>query len=331
MTRKLSIILLLIALIPHAIVLFGAQGTALILNPQFQEIQAISLAVSLLIALSLPGITVQWMVTKNLAIMRNLCVRVKQGHYSQLLGVPNEPSSNEDELIQLMRDMNWMAHRIGVRERELQQAIQALANSQKKVDEQNQYLTAVNKQLLEAQQQLEKQAMTDPLTNIANRRCFFNTLNHQFAGCSAHSMSLLILDIDHFKLINDNYGHQSGDLVLKEVARLIQENIRTGDLAARIGGEEYAILLGNTEAEGAALLAHRLQSIIEKHSFAIEAGKEISVTVSIGVCAVKELPCCHNVENLYGFADKALYFCKNNGRNCIAIYRPESGAIAKLA
>lgn len=349
MVSKLRLGLVVVTLIPQAILYFVAQESVLAVNPQFHKIQAVSVAVSFVLALILPGPLVHWLFHKHFVRMRQLCERVKQGNYQEFLNLPNEARDGvgEDGVIILMRNMNWMAHQILVRERELQRAIIDLSASQKQVNEQNQYLTTANQQLLEAQQRLEKQAnelesnykrmqlmaMTDPLTRIANRRCFFETLAKKVTlpPCNMIPVSLLVLDIDYFKSINDNYGHQTGDYVIQKIAEIIQQHIRSTDLAARIGGEEYAVLLGDTDSHGAEKVAYKVKYAIETYSFKLQTGQSLQVTVSIGACTVTELPCYYDVEKLYGFADQALYFSKNNGRNCISFYLTENGRIAKIS
>lgn len=349
MTAGLRLVFLVIVLIPQAIIFGMAYETSMAANRYFNQSQALALACSIFLVMGLPGLTTEWLVSKPLRRMRELCSRVKQGNYRQLLNLPNESSDGveEDEIILLMRDMNWMARQIGIRESELQHAVTNLSEYQKQLDEKNAYLTAVNDKLVEVQKQMQKQAaeleatckcmqvmaMTDPLTHIANRRCFFETLSRQIttANCNKQSVSLLVLDIDKFKAVNDNYGHQAGDKVLQKVAAIIQQNIRSSDLAARIGGEEYAILLTNATPEGASLLAQKVKMAIESHAIELNDKHQIYVTVSIGVCTLAQRPCYFNVEKLYCFADQALYYSKNNGRNCISVFYADTKSIIKVS
>ncbi|MBC8015808.1 MAG: GGDEF domain-containing protein [Sporomusaceae bacterium] len=245
-----------------------------------------------------------------------------------------------------MRDMNWMARQIEMRERDLRQAADDLWKSRNHMDEQNKMLLSVNAELLAVQEilkertiqlesscsRMEVMAMTDPLTEIANRRCFFETLERQFTErvCNRCPISLLIIDIDFFKTINDTYGHQAGDTVLLELARIIQDNAREEDLAARIGGEEYAILLPGTLLEQAVSVANRIQTGIGKHKFLL-GEDQVSVTASIGICTLSQALCCFDREKIVNYADQALYHSKHNGRNSISVYDPDTHLITKVA
>lgn len=349
MVTKLRVVFLIIVLIPHIIMFSMTYGTVLAVNKHFNQIQAIALACSLFLVMSIPNLTIGWLITKPLRQMRELCSRVKQGYYRELLTLPNEPTdvSEEDEITLLMRDMNWMARHIGIREKELKQAIDDLSEYQKQIAEKNVYLLSVNKKLIEAQEQMRKQAieledtckcmqvmaMTDPLTQIANRRCFFDSLDRYFSPpiCKLLSVSLLILDIDKFKVVNDSFGHQAGDQVLREIATVIKNNIRSNDMAARIGGEEYAVLLYDANLDDAVLIASKIKKAIEKHAISLDKNKQIFVTVSIGVCTLMQKTCRFDVDRLYCFADQALYHSKNNGRNCISVFYTDINSIAKIA
>lgn len=349
MITKLRLVFLVIVLIPQGIMFGMAYKSVLAANQYFNQIQAVCLASSFLLALGLPQLTVGWLLSNYIARIRQLCARVKKGNYCELLSLPNEArdGDGEDEMTALMRDMNWMARQIEIRERNLQQAVSDLSQSRKRIDEQNKHLTEVNAQLVEAQGNLREQAaelertcksmqvmaMTDPLTQMANRRRFFDALDENFQHliCNLQPISLLILDIDHFKAINDNYGHQAGDKVLQELADVIQRSIRHSDLAARIGGEEYAILMTDACPEAAAAVAKKIKKAIEAHAFSLDENRQVFITVSIGVCTLTQRPCCFDVEKLYGFADQALYHSKHNGRNSISVYSTATSSIDKVA
>lgn len=157
---------------------------------------------------------------------------------------------------------------------------------------------------------LEQQATIDKTTGIFNRDKFEETFSDAInkAYLNNKKLSLLIFDIDHFKAINDTYGHQVGDNVLKEISMLVTNNIKTSDIFARWGGEEFAILLPGTELNGAYLFAEKLRKLIKDSNFNT-IGK---LTVSFGVA---ELEDHDNKMTLFEKADKALYQAKNNGRN----------------
>jgi len=347
LVNKLRLIFLVVMLIPQGVMFGMAYHSLLASNKFFSEIEAVSLASALLLAMAMPSVTVEWLVGKPLSRMQQLCSRVKQGQYQELLSLPNEPSDGdeEDAIIILMRDMNWMARQIEIRERYLKKAADDLLQSRNDINEQNKFLVSANSELIAVQERLTEQtiqlehacsrmqviAMTDPLTAIANRRCFFETLERQFMELiyNHRPISLLILDIDFFKRINDAYGHPAGDKVLRALARIIQEKTRDGDLTARIGGEEYAILLPDTLLQEAVSVANRIQAGIGDHIFL--GDHSVSVTVSIGLCTCSELPCCFDREKLFHYADQALYYSKHNGRNCVSVYDPDTHSIGKVA
>lgn len=161
-----------------------------------------------------------------------------------------------------------------------------------------------------AEAQLEQLAVTDPLTGILNRRRFTATLDVEMkrAVRFQSALSLVIFDIDHFKQVNDSFGHPVGDRVLTDVAKLVAANIRGYDVFARWGGEEFVILAPNCNANSAALLAEKLRGFVENHAFAV-AGR---ITCSFGVA---ELGADDTTETLIGRADYALYQAKGGGRN----------------
>lgn len=162
--------------------------------------------------------------------------------------------------------------------------------------------------------ELEKLAKTDDLTGISNRRHFIALAEREFnlAKRQKRVFSLLILDIDYFKQINDTYGHPMGDKVIQFVARKCVDCIRQEDLCARWGGEEFIVFLSETTLEGAIMVANRIRMNIDDGAIEIEDHK-INVTVSIGVSAYN--PDDANVNQTISRGDMALYRAKNHGRN----------------
>ena len=162
--------------------------------------------------------------------------------------------------------------------------------------------------------EIERMAITDGLTGLFNHRNFQETLTAEFRRLERFSapLSLLLIDIDFFKKINDSYGHPAGDEVLRGVAEVIRETVRSVDIPARYGGEEFAALLPGTNHEGALKMAERLRESIEKTRFPFE-GKELRVTVSIGAATSPHDAVAK--EELVEKTDKALYYAKRNGRN----------------
>ncbi len=165
---------------------------------------------------------------------------------------------------------------------------------------------------------LEIQASTDPLTGVFNRLKFNNLFTEEFKKSKkdGNPLSIILMDIDHFKSINDTYGHQIGDSVLKEVTKVVKINKKGSDVFARWGGEEFIILAIDTHLEGAKILAEHIRNKIETHMF-YEVER---VTISFGVSILKNEK---NIDELIEKADKALYKAKQNGRNRIEIFNEE--------
>ena len=176
-------------------------------------------------------------------------------------------------------------------------------------------LIASQQQLEVANAQLRKLARTDGLTGLWNRTAFDERLAEETVRASRYHtpLSLLLLDIDHFKTYNDTYGHVAGDAVLRMIAQTFQEQSRQSDLAARYGGEEFAVILPNTEAEEAVLVAERI-----RHRVEWTAWPERGITISIGVVTFLQ---GLTVEQLVQLADDALYHAKAQGRNRVVHVR----------
>ncbi len=168
-------------------------------------------------------------------------------------------------------------------------------------------------------QALDQLAHTDMLTNLNNRRQFERLARSELARLQRHyePMCLLMFDVDHFKDINDHYGHDVGDEVLKIISQTAQEEMRTQDLLARFGGEEFVALLPNTNLDEAKIAAERLRQHISESRVITSAGDVIEYTISIGICLVE--PKVQDLHSLLKSADQALYLAKESGRNCIRL------------
>ncbi|MCM8777837.1 MAG: GGDEF domain-containing protein [Candidatus Omnitrophica bacterium] len=170
------------------------------------------------------------------------------------------------------------------------------------------------------QKNLEKElkilAATDEITGLWNRRHFIDQGNHEFERALRYNtpFSLILLDIDWFKKINDSYGHLAGDMVLKKISKIVTNNLRELDVCSRIGGDEFGIILTNTDISGALALAERLRTFIEKKTFVYEANK-FNTTISIGITEYKKT--FTSFEEMFKIADIALYEAKEKGRNMI--------------
>ncbi|MEY4590009.1 MAG: hypothetical protein RL497_2085 [Pseudomonadota bacterium] len=177
-------------------------------------------------------------------------------------------------------------------------------------------------QLQRANKQLHIISRTDGLTGLLNRKTWEETLHHEFKRFTryGHTCSLLMFDIDHFKRVNDTYGHPAGDEVIRQTAAVVRRCIRDIDVAGRYGGEEFAVLLSDTDAQGALVVAERLRTQIEANTVYYE-DQVIHFTISLGVAEVNSRM---SEPTLWiDSADRGLYRAKRAGRNQAYVYEPE--------
>ena len=165
------------------------------------------------------------------------------------------------------------------------------------------------------QRSIYESATRDGLTRIFNKKYFLETLRKEFAYCLRHRvpLSVLMFDVDHFKKINDSFGHQAGDYVLARIAQRINETIRTEDVFARYGGEEFAILLRESTEEQGYICAERCRRAIDSADF-VFANTPMRVTISLGIASLLDSDYT-NPEDLIAAADRYLYRAKKAGRN----------------
>ncbi|NBF05998.1 diguanylate cyclase [Pseudomonas sp. Fl5BN2] len=178
---------------------------------------------------------------------------------------------------------------------------------------------AVNSLALQkANQQLQHLSRTDHLTQLYNRGHWEQRLQFEYSR-HGNTIALLMLDIDHFKSINDRYGHQAGDAVIKRLSVLIHEHVRDSDVAGRYGGEEFAILLPQTDLVGARTLAERLRQSVETQEVT-HNDQAIAFTISLGIACLDHPS--QDYRCLIEWADQALYASKHAGRNRVSTYAP---------
>lgn len=174
-------------------------------------------------------------------------------------------------------------------------------------------------QLQAANQELQRLSSTDRLTGLFNRGHWEEILRQDYARHRRYAINsaLVMCDIDHFKQINDTYGHQAGDRVIQHTANLIRQSIRDSDVAGRYGGEEFVVLLPDTDSQGALVFAERLRQSVEAYEVQHES-HTIRFTISLGIADLGQPSSGH--AQLIEWADNALYTSKSGGRNQVTLY-----------
>ena len=167
------------------------------------------------------------------------------------------------------------------------------------------------------EEELRHLATIDPLTGLLNRRSFFALAEQEISRLRRHpgSLAVAMLDVDHFKTINDRYGHQAGDEVLRVLAEACGASLRDRDIMGRLGGEEFACILPDTSPEQALLAAERLRAAVLQRKIPVGEGHEVAITISVGVASFHETD--SSIDAVLHRADQALYRAKMDGRNCI--------------
>jgi two-component system cell cycle response regulator len=188
----------------------------------------------------------------------------------------------------------------------------------------------LQEKLRDAQRKLEEQSITDSLTGLKNRRFFDERLHEEFRRAQRYGdhLSLIMIDLDHFKDVNDRHGHPAGDLVLREAGALIRASIRDPDICARYGGEEFAVILPKTHMSGALAVAERVWRELGAREYAVaaadgEEARKIRVTASLGIAFYPSKDIASG-ELLLRFADQALYQAKRAGRNTICLFQAQA-------
>lgn len=188
----------------------------------------------------------------------------------------------------------------------------------------------MQEEVKELKQQLHEErmhAMTDTLTGVPNRMAYDKKLNLELSSYEQNGdpFSLLVVDIDKFKSINDTYGHKAGDAILRDFARILFSVVRKSDMVARYGGEEFAVILSGANSDDAARIAEKLRSSVEEYVFSYN-GKVIPVTASFGIHEAQKK---ETAETMFEKADRALYEAKRSGRNRCCMYSQALGADLK--
>jgi len=222
---------------------------------------------------------------------------------------------SRDELGQLAYGFNNMAAELQSYTAGLERKV---AERAAVIQAKNRELEQVNSDLEAAVKQLDRLARTDELTQVYNRRHLRTVLDFEIkrGERSFNRLMVAMVDVDHFKKINDTHGHQTGDSVLRELAHLMVRHLRSTDIVARFGGEEFVILLLDTHADAGVAAAEKIRRLVEEHAFFNSEGRSIgTVTISIGLVS---FPAAGETSPaLLQSVDKALYEAKSKGRNCV--------------
>jgi len=290
---------------------------------QLKQAGTISLIASLLLAVMFSS-----------ALARNFTLRIERlvrrcGEIARAQLEPSSARRSGDELDHLGEAVESMAEHLERSREENEKARKDLekhkAELEQRVQQRTSELLDANDQLREEIRErerieavLQQTARTDYLTQLPNRRAMIQILDKEAARFerSQHPFSLVLLDLDHFKSINDSFGHDGGDEILVSIADNMRGWMREKDVLARWGGEEFLILLSDTDVERAAEQAERLRAAIETRTFSIPQG-ETRITASLGVAGYKG---AQGIDSCIKDADIALYRAKSGGRNCVVTY-----------
>lgn len=234
-------------------------------------------------------------------LLKDLAAEVKE--VAEFFGVPLKEAKNYSELLMAVN------MELGELNISYEQMNRELVAAKRRAEELATQLAEVNRKLLEM-------ANVDGLTQTFNRRVFQNLITREFYRSQryGHPLSCIMIDLDHFKAINDTEGHLVGDQVLKGVAGLLQSNLRKTDFLARYGGEEFVVILPEADDGPAKILAEKLRTAVESQSFDIE-GRPIKVTISLGIATFSKDSPMNDEEELIRRADQNLYMAKRHGRN----------------
>lgn len=287
---KSFLAVLLILIMPAAVMLALTELADKNALPMF-----ICLHFSLCIALCMPISTwlEDWMVNREVRKMNCFCVKLKQGRLDQRLELySNKTGSATDELCMLQHNLNWLAHSVAKRESRL---TESLAKTQRD------------------KERLNLLSYTDHLTGLFNKRFFELKLVETCSRCISCKtpLHLMLIDCDHFKEVNDVYGHQEGDKLLAELGQIISSSVRNGtDFPFRFGGDEFGAILVGVDSTRCEQIAERIRTRFAQ----IKVG-QASLSIGISKLCYQAIDPEAEAEKLIASADKALYFAKNTGRD----------------
>ncbi len=228
------------------------------------------------------------------------------------------PIPSNDEFGELATQFNALNQQLNDANRQLQSRVDS---ADKKLQQSFSELQTQQKELKQMSDKFLKLAITDDLTNLYNRRYFEEQLEKEISLNHRHgdTVSIIIIDIDFFKAVNDTHGHSLGDEVLREIAVVLRSRTRKTDIVCRIGGEEFVIICRRADKDTAIEIAEMLRKTIQELDIRV-AHKTIRITVSSGIATLTTGNFKNYADKLYHFADTALYYSKENGRNAVTHY-----------
>ena len=254
--------------------------------------------------------------------VRNICdfvIALANGDLSYNLSIKGYLAGTLKMLQSRLKHLAWQTQMVS--RGDFTQRVQFMGEFADSFNLMTKQLDQTHKEQAESEKKYRLLAITDPLTGLSNRRHFFEVAFVEFDRSKRYSkpISVIMMDVDHFKKINDNYGHQVGDIIIKSVADRLKTALRGTDIPARYGGEEFIVLLPETAKSDAQAVAERIRENIQ--SKAIDAdGNLMIITASFGVSDYDGAIGYQTLEEVINSADKALYSAKNSGRNRVIVF-----------
>lgn len=234
------------------------------------------------------------------------------------------PVISRDEFGQLAIQFNHLGKQLNEANTRLQSRVEI---ADEKLIQNNQLLRKQSEELKRISDEFRKLSVTDPLTGLYNRRRFEELMETEMKMSVRHgdANSLLIIDVDHFKRVNDQFGHPGGDKALKEIAQLLKYSLRRTDILCRIGGEEFVALCKRADKNAAIEVAEKLRKEVEAHTMHF-GDKKTHLTISVGIATVDNQSTDSTTDSIYRQADQAVYHCKETGRNRVMHFDDIPGA-----
>lgn len=294
--KRMAVLLMFVTVLPQCINLYLIAAENL---EQLRIAMTVHLVISLIFALPLSGVCSYFFLGRDITELYEFCRQLKKGIYTNVFQLPNE-SNKESEVLKLKRMLNWIAYSLSRKEKNQENAF-------KKTRKLNQHL--------------ESLSFKDGLTELSNRRSFdeFITDAVEISLKEQHNLSLVMIDIDNFKQINDSYGHLRGDRLLKDLACILNSSVRRGEgLGFRFGGDEFALVLPNVNLGEAVHISERLR---------VNYGLNAPPITSLSVGVAQLDYCLMDIElatrDLIQRADENVYAAKRNGRNSVMFEKVE--------